>query len=372
MSLRVCRIEGRARLREALALPHRLHRADPSWVAPLGLLQRYRTRRFLSDGSLVLLAAERDGQIVGTISVLRDRSFEEHKGEKVAWWGYFESEDDPAIAEALFASASDVARSFGAEILRGPRDLTRFENAGLTVQGYEKPPPFLQGHHPPYYRRLVEGAGLVAHHDVLAYEIPVRDEQGRVRQTPRQIVERADAVSIPGLVVRAASRRSLSRDLLAAHAVLNEAYQTVPDVAPMPRQAFLSIGRTYLAVADPNLLQIATVDGKPAGFAACFPEINEALAPARGSLLPLGWLRAARALRRVHTASFKLIGVVPEHRGTGLHAVMIRAIVEGVRTAGYSRVDASVIDERNGPMRAVVEHIGMTIYRRYRFYERAL
>ena len=51
---------------------------------------------------------------------------------------------------------------------------------------------------------------------------------------------------------------------------------------------------------------------------------------------------------------------------------MERLQSEGVRGAGYERLEASVIDERNGPMRAVVEHAGMTVYRRYRFLERPL
>jgi GNAT superfamily N-acetyltransferase len=370
--LTVRRVEGRADLRRALELPYELHAQDPAWVPPLRVLVRHRTRRFLKDEVLALFVAERDGKVVGTISALRDRDFEKARGERVAWWGYFETVDDPEVVAALFECATQVARGWGATHLRGPRDLTRMENVGLTVEGHDKLPPFLQGHHPPYYQRLVEGAGLTKHHDVLAYDISVLDEQGRIKEIPEAIRQKAAAVQIPGLVVRSASRRTLGQDLLAAHTVLNESYQTVPDVAPMPRAAFVSLGRTYLAFADPNLLQIATADGRPVGFAACLPEINEAIVAARGRLLPFGWARIARALRHVRTASFKLIGVVPELRGTGLHAVMIQAIVEGVRTAGYHRVDGSVIDERNGPMRAVVEHIGMEIYRRYRFYERAL
>lgn len=365
-------VAGRADLARALELPYRLHAQDPSWVPPLRTLVRHRTRRFLDEGHLVLFVAERDGEVVGTISALRDKEFEAARGEKVAWWGYFESIDDAEVVRALFESAAHQARAWGASHLRGPRDLTRMENVGLTVEGHDLLPPFLQGHHPRYYQPLVEGAGLVKHHDVLAYEIAVLDEQGRVKEIPSAILEKAATVDIEGLIVRSASRRSMGRDLVAAHTVLNESYRTVPDVAPMPRAAFVSLGRTYLAFADPRLLQLATVHGRPVGFAACFPELNEAVRAARGRLLPLGWARIARALRHVRTASFKLIGVVPEYRGTGLHAEMIRAIVEGVRQAGYHRVEASVIDERNGPMRAVVEHIGMTIYRRYRFYERTI
>jgi GNAT superfamily N-acetyltransferase len=196
--------------------------------------------------------------------------------------------------------------------------------------------------------------------------------KGEMLDVPASFRAKADAVDVPGLVVRAARRRTMGRDLVLAHEVLNTAFQTVPDVAPMPRAAFVSLGRTYLAIANPQLLQIATVNDRPVGFAACFPELNEAIVDAHGSLFPLGWARVARGLRRVKTASFKMIGVIPDLRGTGLHAKLITHVVDGVRNAGYQRVEASVIDERNGPMRAVVEGIGMTVYRRYRFYERAV
>ena len=358
--------------RAFLSFPGALHGTDPCFVPPVAFIQRRRTRRFVAEGVLKLFVAERDGRIVGTISALRDRSFERDRNERVVWFGYLCAEDDPAVAEALFGAVRTAARAWGAQHIRGPRDLTRFENMGLTIAGHETLPPFLQNHHPPYYQPLVEAAGLVPHHDVFAYEIPVVDADGRPQDLPPRVARKAEAVDIAGLQIRAARRSRMGRDLALAHRVLNAAYRTVPDVAPMSRAAFVSVGRPYLTVADPRLLQIALVEGEPVGFAACLPELNEALVAAQGALLPLGWARVAAALRRVRTASFKLIGVVPEHRGTGLHAALIARVVEGVKAAGYHRVEASVIDERNGPMRAVVEGIGMRVYRRYRLYEGAV
>ena len=74
----------------------------------------------------------------------------------------------------------------------------------------------------------------------------------------------------------------------------------------------------------------------------------------------------------MRTASFKLLGVLPAYRGTGLHAVLIREAIRGIRRAGYDRLEASLIDERNRPMRHIVESAGMRIYRRYRVYEQRL
>ncbi|MCB9683977.1 MAG: GNAT family N-acetyltransferase [Alphaproteobacteria bacterium] len=365
------RVDDARGIREALDLPYRLYEGDPCWVPPLRRIESRRAEGFRARGDLVMFLAERGGRVVGSISVLDDPGYRRSKGEDVAWFGWFECEDDPEIARALLDAARTRARELGCTTIRGPRNLTRFEYVGITVEGHDTLPPFMQGHHPRSYQRLLKGEGLHKHHDVLAYDISLWDE-GRPRATPDVLLEKAAACDLPGLEVRAARRRSMRRDLIDAHTVLNSAFTTVPDVSPMPRSVWMSLGRTYLTVADPRLLQIAHQAGRPVGFAACFPELNEALVKVRGRLLPLGWWRLARGLRRVRTASFKLIGVVPDLRGSGLHAVMVNAVIDGVRAAGYDRIEASVIDERNAPMRAVVEGAGMGIYRRYRFFEGAV
>jgi GNAT superfamily N-acetyltransferase len=368
--LRVSEVTSRRDLRRALALPDALHAQDPAWVPALGEVVERRTRGAIARGDLVLFAAERDGALVGTVSVLRDRDYDRDKGERVAWFGYFDVVDEAGVVAALLDAAQEQARAWGATHLRGPRDLTRFDNPGVTVEGFDQRPPFMSRHHPRYYADRLAAEGFGAHHDVLAYDIRVFEADGRPRALPDGLQRKSDGMALDGVTVRAARRRSLGADLDGAHRILNAAFRTVPDVAPMPRATFVGLGRPYFLLSDPRLLQIAHRHGEPVAFAACFPEWNEAIAAARGRLLPFGALRAMWATRRVKTASFKLLGVVPELRGSGLNARIIQAVVNGVQAAGYERLEASVIDERNGPMRAIVEGAGMTPYRRYRFLQR--
>ena len=140
----------------------------------------------------------------------------------------------------------------------------------------------------------------------------------------------------------------------------------------MPREQFLSVGLAFLVATNRHMLQIATVNGKPAGFALCFPELHGALIHGNGKLGFKGVIKIALGLRKMDTASFKLLGVLPEYRGTGIHALLIRQTIDGVRDAGYKRLEASLVDERNGPMRHIVESAGMTVYKRFRVYDRGL
>lgn len=356
-------------------LPASLHRQDAAYVAPIRLIEGRRlapTNPFFKKADFVFLLAERDGDVVGSISCMKDEDFEQADGSRLAWFGFLEFVDDLEVARALVDAASAQAGRWGATKLRGPRNLTRLEYMGLTVEGHHRVPPMLQGHHPARYSEALETLGFEKHHDVLAYETPLVDELGRPREIPDDLRNDAANCDIEGLVVRRAQWRTMRHDLLAAHEVFNEASQTVPDTRPMARESFLALGRLYLAFADAELLQLALVDGEPVGFAAAFPEVNEALQSMEGRVFPFGWLRGALGLGQVRTAAFKLIGVKQAWRGHHIHSVLIQNIVEGAQRAGYTRIDGSVIDERNDTMRHIVEAIGMDIWRRYRFYERAV
>ncbi len=370
--LTISPVRGKADLRTFLDMPLRLHRAEPAWVPPLQPWLRQRLspgNPFLREATLNLYIARRDGEPVGTISSLRDPRHESGRGEAVGFFGFFHCVDDVEVARALLDRAEADVRAWGLPMMRGPRNLTRVEEVGLTVEGFDVPCPLLAGHHGRWQAPLVEQFGFQKHHDHLAYDVQLYAD-GVARPLPENLAERAAAVSIPGLEIRTIRWRSIRADLHLAYEVFVEAFRGVPDNVPMPRAQFMNLLGGVLLLTDPRLMQLALVDGRPAGFAICVPELNEAIRAARGHLLPTGFARLLYATRSIQTASFKLLGVMPAFRASGLHARLIAASIEGVRAAGYRRLEASLIDERNGPMRHVVESAGMEVYRRYRVYER--
>lgn len=369
-------MSSEADLRAFLAFPYQIYADDPGWSPPLTLLRRRglsaKTNPFLREATLALFLARRGEQVVGTISALRDPRHERVRGEKAAFFGFFECIDDPEVAAALLGAAAGQARAWGAEILRGPRNLSRIEEVGALVEGFDTPQPMLAGHSRPWYGPLLDGLGLTKHHDVLAYDIDTFLPDGGPRPFPERVRRKFEAVDIDGLEIHPVRWRHINEDLELAHTLFVDAFREVPENTPMPRDQFLAVGRLFLLFADRRMISLATVGGQPAGFCVSFPELNQVLGRARGRLLPLGWARAAAAWPHKRTASFKLIGVMPPWRGTGLNMLLIRHAVDGVRAAGYRRVEASLIDERNERSRGTVESIGMKVYRRYRLYDYAL
>ena len=214
-----------------------------------------RRNPFLRSAELELYGAWRGNELVGTISALRDHAHEAHRKESVAFFGFFECRDDPEAARALFDTASARARAWGADLLRGPRNLSRVEEVGLTIEGHDRVSPMLAGHQPARYRALVEGEGFVPHHDVLAYEADLVDGDGP-RPLPAHLEAAADAIDLPGLRITTPRWYALGRDLGLAHEVFVEAFRDVPENTPMPRSQFVALGGGLTLLTDPRMLQL--------------------------------------------------------------------------------------------------------------------
>jgi|GEM_PF-1635180 len=367
-------VDSPSDLRAFVDLAAQIQGADPCFVPPLRDVQLRSLRKSLRGPErLQLFLAKRAGEVVGRIAVIEDRKHRARHGDEVVFFGFFEVIEDLTVVEALLAAARGCAGEWGAERIRGPRNLSRIAEIGALTQGHDTAPPMLAGHGPRYYAELLEQAGMEPHHDILAYEIPLVKEDGSLRDVPERMAKQIEKASaIEGLELRPASWWHILRDLKLAHTVFVEAFKSVPDNTPMSLGQWVRVGFLFLVLSSRHMLQIATVHGKPAGFALCFLDLNEAWIHAGGRLFPLGVFRFLRAVPRIRTASFKLLGVLPEVRSHGLHMLMAYRACVGVYDAGYRRLEASLVDGRNRPMNRMISCCDGEVYRRYGVFEQSV
>ncbi len=124
-AINVVSAESKSALKEFVEFPYPLYRDNQHWVPPLRiavkeLLDRKKHPFYANAEAEFFLARDTSGRVVGRIAAILDRNHNRFHEENTGFFGFFESVDDPAVAETLLSSARKWVFDRGATLLRGP------------------------------------------------------------------------------------------------------------------------------------------------------------------------------------------------------------------------------------------------------------
>jgi GNAT superfamily N-acetyltransferase len=371
----VSEVAGGRDLKRFIDLPFRLHANHPLWVPPLKLERRLflnrRLNAFFSHGEAAYFLARRDGRVVGRVSAQINQAFNDYHDSSWGWFGFLELEDDPEAARALLDAAAAWLRNRGCDRMVGPADFSMNDESGVLIEGFDLRPMIRQPWHPPYYQRLMEGAGMAKAMDLLMWNLEVSD---RTRVLP-VIFELAEKVeSEHGIRVRPMRRRQLRKDLDAFAEVYNSAWSENWDFVPYSKKDLDAYAQELQLVFDRHWFMIAErLDtGEVVGMAMTIPDINQVLAKMRGRLLPLGWWHLVNKGRIMDRVRVGFLGVKPEYQHTGVAAKLYVEHFNAAAARPQSGGEMGWILETNTAMNRGMEAMGGRIVKRYRVYERSL
>ena len=353
--------------------PYRLHRGDPTWVAPLRrdvktLLSRSKNP-FFQHAEADYFLAERDGAVAGRIAAIRnDAHGAVHEEEKqVGFFGFFESVNDQAVADALFAAAGDWLRARGLTVMRGPASFSTNDECGLLVQGFDTPPTILMPHNPPYYPELVERAGFTKAMDLLAY-------QGSGDAPPARLVEGARKLAQRyRITLRPIDMRKYWEEVALVKKLYNSAWEKNWGFIPFTDAEMDHLAKQLKPVVVPDLVVFAEMKGELIGFAITLPDFNQALKHnPSGRLFPFGLLKILWHKRKISRARTLTLGVLPKYRRTGTDALLYEWTWRHGNAHGLFWCEASWLLETNHAIRNGMERLGFRPYKTYRMYDRAV
>jgi hypothetical protein len=282
--------------RAIVTFPWRIYRNDSLWVPPLisERLARLDPQRnpFFQTGEAQPFLAYRQGKLVGTIVPAIDHRSNQHLGEEVAVFGFFEVVEDDAVAEALFRAAADWARQKGMDALRGPFHFTPSDEPGLLIEGRDTPPVILMGHTPLYYVNFFQRFGFVKFGaDSLAFRAWTAPYEGDPGRLPPRLLRVAEAVQKRGgFTLRRGRLHRWSEEIESAFHIYNGALSTLPRFVPLTRADFERQARALEPLLDPHFVLFAEVNDQAVGFALGLPDINQAIRHANGGRYPWDWL----------------------------------------------------------------------------------
>jgi GNAT superfamily N-acetyltransferase len=357
-----------------IRLPWQLYRGSANWVPPL-ISERKRhlsTKRnpFFEHAEAEYFLAWRGGKPVGRITAHIDHRLNEFQGHRWGLFGFFEMERDPAVASALLDAAEAWARERGCDRILGPLDFSTNHECGVLVEGHELAPQILENWHHPYYRDLLEGAGLVKAMDLYKWEIMPAD-RGKLLPVIEDLADRVEPEH--GIKLRRMRKRTFEADVRAFMDVYNLAWSKNWGFVPLTDRELTHMAKELKPILDEDFACVAeTADGEVAGVSLSLPDFNQVLAKLNGRLLPLGWLKALRTQKHIDELRVFALGVKSEYQHTGVAAALYRDIWDACERRRIVRVETGWILEVNEPMNRAMEALVGRIVKRYRLYERLL
>ena len=363
-------------LRAFIDLPYRLHRQDPMWAPPFkaeirDMLSREKNP-FFEHAEAAYFLGEKEGRIAGRIAAIANHLHNEVHGDAVAFFGFFECENDLDLARELLRAAGDWARERNFDALRGPASFSVNDECGLLVQGFDQPPALMMPHNPPYYVELLEAAGFFKAKDLFGFW---GGHSERYEPVPERLTRAIEVMQKrQGIVLRPFRKDRFAEEVQLIKDLYNSSWERNWGFVPMTDAEIDHLARRFKPILIPEITPFAEKDGRAIGFGVALPDLNQVLMSNRSGRLFPAVLKLLWALKRqqIRRARVPLLGVIPQFRGKGVDSMLYHRIWTEAAKHGIYRGEAGWTLEDNPAINRGLEKMGFRHYQTYRMYEKTL
>ncbi len=368
--------------REFVDISYRLNASDPNWVAPLRMeaieLVTPGKNPFFEHATVRQVIARENGRAVGRISAHIDhlalaQPAEQGMGPGTGNWGLLEAEDEE-IAHALITHAEEWLRGQGMTRVLAPLSMSVWEEPGQLTKGHDHPPTVMMGHQPARYADWIVSAGYQPAKRLQTYELDITKDFPPLIQRIVAAGEKNARIRI-----RKVDKSKFDQEARLILDILNDAWSDNWGFVPFTEKEIEYAGKKFKPIVFEDLIMVAEYDGEPVAFMMTLPDLNEAVAPLKGSLLPFGWAKLLLWLRKpkVRTMRVPLMGVRKRLQSSRMASQLAFMMIETIRREalkhyGATRGEIGWILEDNQGMVAIAEAIDSHVNREYVIYDKAL
>jgi hypothetical protein len=346
----------------------KLYAGDPYWVPQLMMDRKKlidkKKNPFYTHADMELFLAERGGEIVGRIGAIVNHNHNKEHAENIGFFGFFESINDQAVANALFDAAKKYLQSKGVSAMRGPANPSVNDEYGLLVDGFDSSPTVLMPYNPSYYATLLERYGFRKLKDLYAYLLSQDTVYSERFVRFNEIVKQRE-----DLTFRSLDMKHFKEEVNRIKVLYNKAWSRNWGAVPMTDAEFDALATDLKPVVVPELIIIAEAKGKPIGFALSLPDINVALKYNKNGGLLGGLYHLYTKKKHIDLVRIIVLGVIPEQLKTGAAGVLFYETAVRAKKLGYHYGEASWVLEDNIMMNRAAEMMNGKRYKTYRIYE---
>ena len=367
--------DNKAQVKRFVELPHRLYKDCSQWVPPLYIDAYAQLNRkkhpFHEHSDVDFFLAVRGGRDVGRIAAIENKPFNKYHKTKKADFYFFECENNPETANALFNTVFDWAKARGLDTVMGPKGMGPLDGYGILVLGYEhRQTMTMLNYNFPYYQGLVESLGFEKEVDFVSCYLPA--DRFKLPERIERIAERS--MERGHLQIKNFKNK---KELVAWSARIGKAYNNSFvrnwEYYPLTQREIDFVVENIMTVADHRLIKVITHADEVVGFLFAFHDLSAALQRAKGRLFPFGLPDLLLEMKRTQTVSVNGIGILPEYQGHGGNALLYYAMGKTVLAfKQFVHVEMTQVAETTEQMRADLKNLNGVEYKNNRVYKKKL
>jgi len=372
MPIEIREVLSKKDLKTFIYLPEKIHAGHKNWVHPLYMdeWKFFDPKKNKAFGycDTILLLAFRDGRPVGRAMGIVNNRYNEHRNERTARFGYLDTYEDKEAFRSILRTIEDWARAKGMTKVVGPYGFSDQDPEGFLIEGFEHRATLATYYNFEWMPRWLEEEGYAKDNDWFVYKLTVPKEPPEFY---KKIYERQMKRGT-FKILEFRKRKEIKPWIRPILSLMNECYMAgnIYGYAPLEEQEMDDLAKRYLPVLDPRFVKAVTKDGQAVAFVVAIPDMMAGILKARGRLLPFGFIHILRAAKTTKQLDLMLGAVKEAYRGQGLDVLMGSKVIIAAHDAGMEMMDTHHEMETNVKVRAEMERMGGTIYKKYRaFYK---
>ncbi|HIF32584.1 MAG TPA: N-acetyltransferase [Planctomycetes bacterium] len=366
-------VNTRTERKAAFNLPWKLYHNDPNWIPPLRQnqleLMGFRKHPFYDRNEVQVFLATQNGKAVGRIAAITNLEHNRRYNDKIGFVGFFESIDEPDVANGLFDAAAAWLKERGLDTVRGPVNPSLNHEVGLLTDGFDTPPTFMMTYNHPYYPALFEQAGFVKAQDLFSFDGHV--DMLETLDTKLDFVIR-EATRRFNIKMRPLSRSRFDEDVRLFLNIYNQSLGGTWGFTPLSEAEIDHVSKSLKHLIVPELTTICEVDGKPIAAVFGLLDYNPRIKLINGRLFPFGFFRLLfnrKAIKRIRLLS---TNVIPEYQRWGVGLVALSRLVPDILKWGIQEAEFSWVLESNHLSYKTLKRGGAILSKSYRIYDRPI
>ncbi|HET6528338.1 MAG TPA: hypothetical protein VFG39_06270 [Balneolaceae bacterium] len=358
-------------------LPFRIYEDYPSWAPPFRFeienIFDPAKNAFFEKGECERFLVMNKGRAVARFAVMNTPARDQVLEPKMGGMGFIEMENDAELAQEIINFSKNWHRERGYNAMRGPINFGENDTYwGLLVENYDEPPIYGMFYHPPYYKKLLEQTGAEKIDDHWSYK---RDFSEPIPDRMQKITDRIE--SKPAVELRSIDLKNIYRDGEYIREIYNKAWseqeirEREEEFTELTKETIEGMIEKLKPVIIPESMLLAFVNGEPASFVVCVPDLNEVSKETGGRLRWWHYPKLFWFKRRAKHLRSLVYGTKPKFRKMGLEALTFTRGIQFTREAlpSLEYLEGAWVSEKNWLMQRSLEALGCHHHKTHRTYK---